>query len=104
MVARREVHGYRASPQDDSQGAVLVRMPGVREVTGDDDAVRPRLDRQHAADCVGEVRGGQCRQGPPHQVRVTEVGDPHVPDGSNRRQPGSARQAASWARLAPWPA
>src|SRR5712691_9252314 len=83
MVARHEVHGYRAAPQDGPQGGVLVRVPGVREVAGDDDAVRPRLDREHAADRFGEVRGGQCRQGPSHQVRVTEVGDPHVLERSN---------------------
>ena len=36
---------------------------------------------------------GSAAREPPHQVRVTEVGDPHVPDGSNWRRPGSARRA-----------
>ncbi len=58
-----------------------------------------RVGQDHAveerdADRVGEVRGGLCSQRPPHHVRVTEVGDPHGTDGSNRRRPASARQAA----------
>ena len=78
VVARHQVHRDRALAQDGPQRGVLVRVPGVGQVPGDDQAVRPRLDRQRAAECVGQAGRGLGRQGPSHQVEVTEVSDPHA--------------------------
>ena len=84
VVARREVNGYRAAPENGAEHGVLFRMPAIGEIASDDNAVGPRLDRQQTAECLSKVRGGLGRQGSPHQVRVAEMGDPHVLDGSNR--------------------
>jgi hypothetical protein len=78
VVARQQVHGHRALPQDDLQRGVLFRVPGVGQVAGDDHAVRPRLDRQRAPERVGQAGRGRGRQGAPRQVEVTEMSDPHA--------------------------
>ncbi len=78
VVARQQVHRHRAFAQDGPQRGVLVRVPGVGQVAGDDDAVRPRLDRQRAAERVGQPGRGPGGQGAPRQVEVTEVSDQHA--------------------------
>ena len=78
VVARHQVHRDRAAPQDVAQRGVLVRVPGVGQVPGDDHAVRPRLDRQRAAERVSQPGRGPGGQGAPRQVEVTEMSDPHA--------------------------
>jgi hypothetical protein len=78
VVARQQVHGYRAFAQDDPQRGVLVRVPGVGQVAGDDHAVRPRLDRQRTAERVGQPGRGPGGQRASRQVKVTEMSDPHA--------------------------
>ncbi len=78
VVARQQVHRDRAFTQDDPQRGVLVRVPGVGQVAGDDHAVGPRLDRQRPAERVGQPGRGPGRQGAPRQVEVTEMSDPHA--------------------------
>jgi hypothetical protein len=78
VVARHQVHRDRAAPQDGAQRGVLVRVPRVGQVPGDDHAVRPRLDRQRAAERVGQPGRGPGGQRAPRQVEVTEMSDPHA--------------------------
>jgi hypothetical protein len=80
VVARHEVHRHRALAQDGPQRGVLVRVPGVGQVAGDDHAVRPRLERERAGERVGQGGRGRDGQGSPGQVEVTEVSDPHGPN------------------------